>query len=234
MKARDSKSQSKSKSNVSSTGSRNNVLLIGGIIGAVGIALVILLIFSSLGNTNSDNMRDLATERAQLLADQIATATAEADTLLSIADRIPGIVVTTTPISRDHNDDLRIPFGELPPNGGVHNSVWQNCRSYDDPVRPEHAVHSLEHGAVWITYQPGLAADQVDVLESYTGGGRFVLVSPFPNQRSPIVLTAWGYQLELDAADDSRVAEFVDTFDRGPQTPEPGATCSNGKNVADG
>lgn len=233
MKAKNNKPSPKNKASATSSGS-SNTLLIAGIIGAVGVALVILLLFSSLGNANSENMSDLATERAQLLADQIATATAEASALLSIADRIPGIVVTTTPISQDHNDDLRIPFGELPPNGGVHNSVWQNCRAYDAPVRPENAVHSLEHGAVWITYQPGLDDAQVDILEDYAGGGRFVLVSPYPNQRSPIVLTAWGYQLELDAADDVRVAEFVATFDRGPQTPEPGAACTGGKNTADG
>src|SRR5262245_10038941 len=45
---------------------------------------------------------------------------------------------------------------ESPPIGGAHNVVWQNCGIYEMPIHNEHAVHSMEHGAVWITYRPGL------------------------------------------------------------------------------
>jgi hypothetical protein len=51
----------------------------------------------------------------------------------------------------DYDQDLGIP-----PAGGPHNPSWQNCGFYDELVRDENAVHSLEHGAVWITYQPDL------------------------------------------------------------------------------
>ena len=53
-----------------------------------------------------------------------------------------------------------------PPVGGVHNPTWQNCMGdvYDAQIANEHAVHSLEHGAVWITYRPDLPKDQVDKL----------------------------------------------------------------------
>src|SRR4029079_6621862 len=55
-------------------------------------------------------------------------------------------------------------YAENPPIGGQHNVVWQNCGIYDAPIHNEHAVHSLEHGAIWITYRPDLAADQVQKL----------------------------------------------------------------------
>lgn len=210
-----------------------NWLLLGGIIlGVIALGLVALLVVSNLGSGSGQNLADLVQERTQQAELAVATVTQEASDILNIGNRIPGVVVETKPISRDHDDDLRIPFGELPPDGGVHNSSWQNCRTYDKPVRTENAIHSLEHGAVWVTYQPALPAGEVRTLAGYGGG--YVLVSPYPGLRSPIVLTAWGYQLEVDSADDPRIKTFIDTFAQGPQTPEPGAACTGGKNVADG
>jgi len=44
-----------------------------------------------------------------------------------------------------------IAYTEKPPMGGAHNVVWQNCGVYEALIHSEHAVHALEHGAVWIT-----------------------------------------------------------------------------------
>lgn len=140
---------------------------------------------------------------------------------------IAGLITYPRP-PRGHDNTLEIPFGERPPAGGVHNDVWQNCGIYDEPVDSVHAVHSLEHGAVWLTYQPDLAADEVAKLQELAQGQTYLLVSPYPEQRSPIVATAWGLQLEVDSADDGRVAEFIDRYRVGPQTPERGAACTGG------
>ena len=51
-----------------------------------------------------------------------------------------------------------------PPVGGPHNAVWMNAGVYTKPVPTERAVHNLEHGAVWITYDPDLAASKVAKL----------------------------------------------------------------------
>ncbi|WP_372595162.1 DUF3105 domain-containing protein, partial [Actinotalea sp.] len=88
--------------------------------------------------------------------------------------------------------------------------------------------HSLEHGAVWITYRPDLAQAQVDVLTELARGEGYVLLSPFPDLAAPVVLTAWGVQLQVDDADDPRVEPFLVTYVQGEQTPEPGAPCSGG------
>lgn len=130
--------------------------------------------------------------------------------------------------TRGHDETIQIDFGELPPVGGTHNPAWQNCGIYTEPVDPEHAVHSLEHGAVWITYQPDLPADEIAALQNYTRGQVFILLSPYPGQRSPVVATAWSVQLELDSASDDRLAEFVGRYRLGPTTPEPGAACTGG------
>ncbi len=120
-----------------------------------------------------------------------------------------------------------IEYDQDPPVGGIHNSVWQNCGFYGVPIDTEKAVHSFEHGAVWITYRPDLPADQVDELRE-RARQPFTLVSPYPGLDSPVVASAWGVQLVLESAFDPRLAEFIDWFAQGPQTPEPRAPCSGG------
>lgn len=53
-------------------------------------------------------------------------------------------------------------------------------------------------------------------------------MSPDKEQAGTIVLSAWGKQLTVDKADDPRVAQFFTKYVQGPQTPEPGAACTNG------
>ena len=128
---------------------------------------------------------------------------------------------------RDHVED-EITAGDLPPVGGSHSSVWQNCGIYDQPLSIENAVHSLEHGALWLTYQPDLAQEDVDALRDQVRGENYVLMSPYPGLKSPLVLTAWEVQLELDSVADERMVEFIDRYQQGPTTPERGASCQDG------
>ena len=129
---------------------------------------------------------------------------------------------------RDHVD-FEIEATDLPPVGGIHNPEWQNCGIYDEPIPVEHAVHSMEHGAVWVTYQPELPTEEVEALRDNISGEDFVLLSPYPGLKSPVVLTAWEVQLELDSVDDERISEFVNYYRQGPTTPERGATCQDGE-----
>ena len=128
---------------------------------------------------------------------------------------------------RGHVDE-EIVAGPLPPVGGSHNPVWQNCGIYDQPVEVEYALHSLEHGALWLTYQPDLAQEDVKALRDQVRGQDFVLMSPYPGLQSPIVLTAWEVQLELDSVNDDRLPDFIDRYQQGPTTPERGASCRDG------
>jgi len=129
--------------------------------------------------------------------------------------------------SRDHVQGV-VSYEQSVPVGGPHNPVWQNCGFYSSPVQNENAVHSMEHGAVWITYQPDLPSDQVDVLRNLAHDNTYVLVSPYPDSPAPVVASAWGKQLELDSANDPRLQQFVSAFREGPQAPERSATCTGG------
>ena len=139
-----------------------------------------------------------------------------------------GSIVDTDAPFGDHDPNIDIPFGELPPRGGTHHPMWQSCGLYFDPVEPKHAVHSMEHGAVWVTYQPEMHPRDRAVLENNIGIDPWVIISPYPGLRSPVVLTAWGVQLELDSVDDPRIDEFLEQFKSGIQAPEPFASCDGG------
>ena len=120
------------------------------------------------------------------------------------------------------------------PAGGLHSAQWQNCGIYDEPVREENVVHSMEHGAVWIAYQPDLAADQVEILRDLVRQERsrqrepLIVLAPKAGLDVPLIATAWRVQLELEDASDERLVAFVRRYQRGPFTPEPGATCAGG------
>lgn len=131
---------------------------------------------------------------------------------------------------RGHDNSLEFAYEDyaLPPPGGIHWDIWQNCGIYDTPIEIGYAIHALEHGAVWIAYEPDLAADEVTELQSYVQGVDYLLLAPYPNLQSPVVLTAWGVQLEVDDAGDGRIAQFIEKYRLGSQTPEPGATCQSG------
>lgn len=138
-------------------------------------------------------------------------------------------VRTYPDLSRNHVS-ARVRYPRTPPVGGDHAPVWQNCDGavYDQPPPDERAVHSLEHGAVWVTYRPGLPAEQLARLRELVDGSDYRMLSPYPDQPAPVIATAWGSQLALKSADDTRLPRFLDAHTQGPQTPEPGAPCDGG------
>ena len=121
-----------------------------------------------------------------------------------------------------------VDYPQTPPVGGPHSPTWATCMGnvYTKPLHNENAVHSMEHGAVWVTYRPSLPAADVNVLASDIQGKPYTLLSPYPGLPHPVVATAWGLQLPLDSANDPRLVQFIDTYAHGPQTPEQGAPCT--------
>lgn len=136
-------------------------------------------------------------------------------------------VTEYTALSRDHVSET-VSYDQTPPVGGAHNPVWQNCGVYTETIANENGVHSLEHGAVWITYRPDLPDLEVRTLQALTRQSGFRLLSPYPDLPSPIVISAWGYQLQVEQADDPRLKDFIEQYELSPQGPEPGAPCTGG------
>ncbi|MEV7344393.1 DUF3105 domain-containing protein [Streptomyces sp. NPDC093544] len=117
-----------------------------------------------------------------------------------------------------------------PPVGGDHNQVWMNCNGdvYTKAINNMNAVHSLEHGAVWVTYNSKAADADVKALAEKVKKTPYTLMSPVEDQKDPIMLSAWGKQRTVTSATDANVDKFFESFVQGDQTPEPGAACTGG------
>lgn len=119
-----------------------------------------------------------------------------------------------------------VDYAQSPPVGGDHNAAWLNCGVYTEPVPNENAVHSLEHGAVWVTYDPAQVDDaEVAALKAQLPS-TYTILSPYEDMDSPIAVSAWDAQITVDSADDERIGEFLEAYWRNVNGPEPGAACT--------
>jgi hypothetical protein len=147
---------------------------------------------------------------------------------LAAAKSIKGI---TYRVEGNHTHvEGHIKYDASPPVGGNHSQYWADCTGtvYSKAIANENAVHMLEHGAVWITYNAKtLSASGLAKLKTYVSGQDRMALSPYPNLKTPISLQAWGYQLFVNSASDPRIAQFISTLRYNQKTtPEYGATCS--------
>jgi hypothetical protein len=136
-------------------------------------------------------------------------------------------------VGGDHTKDP-VKYAQSPPVGGPHDPVWDDCGAYDAPVRNENAVHDLEHGTVWVTYQPGLPSSDVAFLQNQLEqlkSGKWML-SPYPGMSAPVVITVWNAQLDLNGAHDSRLPIFLNYYGDGHTGPEAAfASCQSDQRV---
>jgi hypothetical protein len=133
-----------------------------------------------------------------------------------------------------------VTYTESPPVGGPHDPEWADCTGtvYTVDIRHENALHSLEHGAVWIAYNPDtIHSGDLAVLQKLVDGTSGLLLSPYAGLSSPISLQSWNHQLFVQRATDERVQQFADflVFNDSVKNhyPEIGASCENPTFITD-
>jgi uncharacterized protein DUF3105 len=123
-----------------------------------------------------------------------------------------------------------VAYTHSPPMGGAHDYSWATCTGtvYPVAIRSENAVHSMEHGSVWIAYNPDqVTGDALETLRAKVDSQPYTLMSPFPGLDQPISLQSWGHQLKLSDANDPRIDQFIAALRLNQyQYPEPGASCN--------
>lgn len=177
---------------------------IGIVSGAVGGAAVVALLVTFIATASEPRQRpqDIAIEGLQEYPN------------------LPAVHVGPDPVDYEAEYDMS------PPAGGNHFPAWLNCGVYSAPQPNENAVHSLEHGAVWVTYNPDtVTEDELTELRSSIPE-LYTIISPYPGLESPFVASAWGAQIEFETPSDPRLGQFVDRYWKSADAPEPGASCS--------
>lgn len=177
---------------------------IGIVSGSVGAAAIVALIVTFVVTTAEPTQRpqDIAIEG------------------LTEFNNLPSTHVGPDPVDYEAEYDMS------PPAGGNHFQAWLNCGVYSEPQVNERAVHSLEHGAVWVTYNPETVTEQqIETLRSKVPN-QYIIVSPFPGLETPFAASAWGAQITMDTPDDARLDQFIDRYWKSASAPEPGASCS--------
>ncbi|MFJ5550253.1 DUF3105 domain-containing protein [Streptomyces sp. NPDC093225] len=181
---------------------------------------VTVLVLAGLGGFAAYYVNDKAEEKAAVKAAAEKMRKAPITAEKSWDAKKLGRNHVTTPVT----------YPMKPPVGGDHNPVWMNCNGdvYTKAVPDVNAVHSLEHGAVWITYNDKAPKADVEKLAAKVKKTPYTFMSPDQDQAGAIMLSAWGKQVTVDGAGDARVDAFLTKYVTGPQTPEPGAPCTNG------
>jgi Protein of unknown function (DUF3105) len=145
------------------------------------------------------------------------------------SDNIDGVKKVKYEGSKHVTAQQRVAYDQSPPFGGPHDELWANCTGtvYDKAVRNENMVHALEHGSVWIAYNPDkVKGGALNTLKSKVEGQPYMMLSPYPGLDKPISLQSWGHQLKLDSADDERIDQFITSLRENKyQNPEPGGSC---------
>ncbi len=129
--------------------------------------------------------------------------------------------------------DPHPPYNSKPPTSGPHYPIAAAWGVHARPVPDEVQVRNLAGGGVLIQYRPDLdpevqqrLRDLVEELRS-SGGDRYcrLLLAPYEDLPSPIVLTAWTRIDRLEEFDRNRILRFIDAFiGRGPEVHEVACT----------
>lgn len=136
-------------------------------------------------------------------------------------------VQTLSGLSANHVNGP-VKYEQAPPAGGDHSQIPLNCAVYTEPVPNENAVHSLEHGAVWVAYDPQtVTGAQLEVLRKGIPS-TYTILSPYEGLPAPVVASAWGAQLKASGTEDPRIKDFISKYRSAKSAPEPGAPCTGG------
>jgi hypothetical protein len=142
---------------------------------------------------------------------------------------IPGVITASFPAGQHVAPTQRVAYTHFPPFGGAHDYNWAACNGvvYPTAVRSENMVHSLEHGAVWIAYDPArVNGEALNALRTRVEGKPYTLMSPYPGLDQPVSLQSWGHQLKVSDAADPRIDQFIQSLRRNQYAyPEVGASC---------
>jgi len=119
-----------------------------------------------------------------------------------------------------------VSYSMTPPVSGQHAPQPTPCGIFGEQIPNENLVHTLEHGAVGVLYEPDLDPAAIKDIEGIVGSFEsHVFSAPYPDMETPISLVAWANMIRLDSLDRDAVTGFIDAFRQGGQAPEAFQEC---------
>ncbi|GAB3685019.1 DUF3105 domain-containing protein [Saccharopolyspora tripterygii] len=195
-----------------------------------GVTVVAVFASVIFGYAYSRWSDQAATRDAQAAAEKATEAFKPSPQNPDPSKGIQGVVTGDYKAQQHVTPTQRVAYDKNPPFGGPHDGVWADCTGvvYPQPVRTENMVHSLEHGAVWIAYNPDKVDEaSLDRLKVRAQGKPYTMLSPYPGLDKPVSLQSWGHQLKVDSADDPRIDQFITALrlNNNGVYPEIGGSC---------
>ncbi len=167
-------------------------------------------------------------------SDAADTETQSTGTSSDLVDSSALPAPTSIPVSEigASHVDPPVSFDRSPSIGGDHYPFWQNCGFYNVELIEGAATHTMEHGAVWITYNESTtSSDDLATLEQLTKDNAKLLISPYPHDE-PLVLSAWGVQQrDITSIDATEVGAFIETWIDNPELAEAGVRCTGAAGI---
>lgn len=131
---------------------------------------------------------------------------------------------------RDHVTQNEAPEygGEEPPTSGNHGEPIPKG-AYTTELPDYNTIHNLEHGYVYISYQPDLPQDEIDKLSGlffkpYSNlefAPTKVIMAPRAANTSPIIMSSWNRSLVFDSYDEQQMMDYY--LSNVNKSPEPAA-----------
>ncbi|WP_199432730.1 DUF3105 domain-containing protein [Qaidamihabitans albus] len=194
-----------------------------------GTIIAVIAILALAGGVFGYYWMASADQREQRSREEAAAAFAPSEQNPDPSKQLEGITIKQYEGGAHVKPNERVAYDQTPPFGGPHDGYWAACSgiTYPQPVRTENMVHSLEHGAVWIAYNPErVKGEALEKLKVRVDGKPYTMMSPYPGLQAPISLQSWGHQLTVESAEDERIDQFIAALRRNPNTyPEVGASC---------
>ncbi|RLM39944.1 DUF3105 domain-containing protein [Haloarcula sp. Atlit-120R] len=143
------------------------------------------------------------------------------------SDRLAGVQQFPDRGANHVEEGSAIDYQRVPPLSGTHYASTVGAGFYEATPLLGSLVHTLEHGAVIVYYDPdeispGARESLRGFSSTHTGTWRSVVVVPNPSDdpRAPYVMTAWRHELPMDGYDAETVHAFLSEYlGRGPENP---------------
>lgn len=111
-------------------------------------------------------------------------------------------------------------YNSNPPTSGSHYGQTARSGFRDEAISDQNIIHNLEHGDIWIAYNPHIADGIKEELKQFRAAK--VIITPREANDTDIALAAWGrldkFNIENGVLPVGRIKDFIKRYTgRGPE-----------------